>query len=134
MGSGIAEVNARAGISVVVVEVSDTAAEAARDRISASLQRAVDRNKLTEADRDQALDAIVVSTSLEDLADRQLVVEAASEKESIKLDLFTPMFAMSRIAGWSGHIFEQLDGNRLYRPTQEYIGPHDVAYVPLAQR
>ncbi|HPO93367.1 MAG TPA: citrate/2-methylcitrate synthase, partial [Phycisphaerales bacterium] len=52
----------------------------------------------------------------------------------LKLDLFTPMFAMSRIAGWSGHIFEQLDGNRLYRPTQEYIGPHDVAYVPLAQR
>ena len=94
MGSGIAEVNARAGISVVVVEVSDTAAEAARNRISASLQRAVDRNKLTEADRDQALDAIVVSTSLEDLADRQLVVEAASEKESIKLDLFTRIGAI----------------------------------------
>ncbi|MET1132710.1 MAG: 3-hydroxybutyryl-CoA dehydrogenase [Aeromicrobium sp.] len=89
MGSGIAEVNARAGISVVVVEVTDEAATAAHGRIEASLQRAVDRGKLTEQDRDAALEAITVTTDLNDLADRQLVVEAASEKESIKLDLFT---------------------------------------------
>ena len=89
MGSGIAEVNARAGLSVVVVEVSDEAARAARERIEASLQRAVDRGKLSEPDRDATLEAITVSTDLEDLADRQLVVEAASEQESIKLDLFT---------------------------------------------
>lgn len=89
MGSGIAEVNARAGLSVVVVEVSDEAAKAAHERIEASLQRAVDRGKLSEADRDATLEAITVSTDLEDLADRQLVVEAASEQESIKLELFT---------------------------------------------
>lgn len=88
MGSGIAEVNARAGASVVVVEVSDEAAQAARDRIEASLQRAVDRGKLSEADRDATLEAIVFTTDLEALADRQLVVEAASEQEQIKLDLF----------------------------------------------
>ncbi len=52
----------------------------------------------------------------------------------LKLDLFTPMFAMSRISGWSGHILEQLDGNRLYRPAAKYVGPHAVKYVPLAQR
>lgn len=52
----------------------------------------------------------------------------------LKLDLFTPMFAMSRISGWSGHILEQLDGNRLYRPAAKYIGPHDVRYVPIAER
>lgn len=52
----------------------------------------------------------------------------------LKLDLFTPMFAMSRISGWSGHILEQLDGNRLYRPTAKYVGPHGVKYVPIAQR
>lgn len=85
MGSGIAEVNARAGISVVVTEISEEAAEAARGRIGASLQRAVDRGKLTETDRDAALAAVKVSTDLNDLADRQLVVEAASEQESIKL-------------------------------------------------
>lgn len=52
----------------------------------------------------------------------------------LKLDLFTPMFAMSRIAGWSGHILEQLDGNRLYRPAAKYVGPHNVAYVPRDKR
>jgi len=89
MGSGIAEVNARAGLSVVVVEVTEDAATAAHGRIESSLQRAVDRGKLSETDRDAALDAIHVTTDLDALADRQLVVEAASEKESVKLDLFT---------------------------------------------
>ncbi len=52
----------------------------------------------------------------------------------LKLDLFTPMFALSRIGGWSGHIIEQLDGNRLFRPKAEYIGPHAAPYTPLDQR
>ena len=52
----------------------------------------------------------------------------------LKLDLFTPMFAMSRIAGWSGHVIEQLDGNRLYRPAAKYVGPHNVRYVPVGER
>ncbi|MBX3387106.1 MAG: citrate synthase [Phycisphaeraceae bacterium] len=52
----------------------------------------------------------------------------------LKLDLFTPMFAMSRIAGWAGHIIEQLDGNRLFRPKAEYVGPHNEKYVPIAER
>ncbi len=52
----------------------------------------------------------------------------------LKLDLFTPMFALSRIAGWAGHIFEQLADNRLYRPSAEYVGPHDVEYVPTERR
>lgn len=52
----------------------------------------------------------------------------------LKLDLFTPMFAMSRISGWAGHVIEQLDGNRLFRPAAKYVGPHNVPYVPIAQR
>ncbi|MCA9279727.1 MAG: citrate synthase [Phycisphaeraceae bacterium] len=52
----------------------------------------------------------------------------------LKLDLFTPMFALSRIAGWAGHVLEQLDGNRLYRPTTQYVGPHDAPYIPMSQR
>jgi citrate synthase len=52
----------------------------------------------------------------------------------LKLDLFTPMFAMSRISGWAGHVLEQLDGNRLYRPTTKYVGPHDAPYVPIDKR
>lgn len=52
----------------------------------------------------------------------------------LELDLFTPMFALSRIGGWSGHIIEQLSDNRLYRPSADYVGPHEVKYVPIAQR
>lgn len=52
----------------------------------------------------------------------------------LKLDLFTPMFAMSRISGWSGHILEQLDGNRLFRPAAKYVGPHGVGYVNMSSR
>ena len=52
----------------------------------------------------------------------------------LKLDLFTPMFALSRIAGWSGHVIEQLADNRLFRPKAEYVGDHDVPYTPISER
>ncbi|MCA9293179.1 MAG: citrate synthase [Phycisphaerales bacterium] len=52
----------------------------------------------------------------------------------LKLDLFTPMFALSRISGWSGHMLEQLADNRLYRPTVRYVGPHNQPYTPIDQR
>jgi citrate synthase len=52
----------------------------------------------------------------------------------LKLDLFTPMFAMSRVAGWAGHVIEQLSDNRLYRPGAKYIGPHDAPYIPVDKR
>ncbi|MBX3354933.1 MAG: citrate synthase [Phycisphaeraceae bacterium] len=52
----------------------------------------------------------------------------------IDLDLFTCMFAMSRISGWAGHCIEQLDGNKLIRPMAEYTGPHDLKYRPISER
>ncbi len=52
----------------------------------------------------------------------------------LKLDLFTPMFAMSRISGWAGHCIEQLSDNRLFRPKANYIGPHDAPYVAMETR
>jgi citrate synthase len=53
----------------------------------------------------------------------------------IDIDLFTPIFAISRIAGWTAHTIEQLDDNRLIRPRADYIGPpYPEPYVPLAER
>jgi citrate synthase len=49
-------------------------------------------------------------------------------------DLFTPIFAMSRVAGWTAHIFEQCKDNRIIRPLSHYVGPHLRAFVPLDQR
>lgn len=52
----------------------------------------------------------------------------------IPVDLFTPVFAMSRIVGWTAHILEQYDNNRLIRPRAEYVGRRDVPYVPVSDR
>ncbi|GAA1743701.1 3-hydroxybutyryl-CoA dehydrogenase [Aeromicrobium alkaliterrae] len=88
MGSGIVEVNARAGIDVTLVEVSPEAVKAAEARVTSSLDRALGRGKLSQEDYDSTLERIRFTDDLEQLADRQLVVEAASEREDIKLDLF----------------------------------------------
>ena len=53
----------------------------------------------------------------------------------IDVDLFTPIFAVSRISGWAAHVIEQLDDNRLIRPRAEYVGPkYPATYVPMGQR
>jgi citrate synthase len=53
----------------------------------------------------------------------------------IDIDLYTPIFAISRIAGWAAHVIEQLDDNRLIRPRADYIGPeYPSPYIPLEQR
>jgi len=55
-------------------------------------------------------------------------------KLGIPTDLFTPVFAIARVAGWLAHWKEQLEANRIFRPTQIYTGFHDAAYVPIEQR
>ena len=52
----------------------------------------------------------------------------------LETDLFTPMFAAARSAGWTAHIREQYADNRLIRPESEYIGPRDRSYVPIEER
>lgn len=53
----------------------------------------------------------------------------------IDLDLFTPIFAVSRISGWAAHVIEQLDDNRLIRPRADYVGPkYPQKYVPIERR
>ena len=52
----------------------------------------------------------------------------------IPLDLFTPIFAVSRISGWTGHILEQYANNKLIRPRAEYIGQRDLKYTPISER
>ena len=53
----------------------------------------------------------------------------------IAIDLFTPIFAISRVSGWAAHVIEQLDDNRLIRPRAEYLGPaYPALYIPVDQR
>ena len=86
MGSGIAEVNARAGKDVIVVESTPEAVEAARQRLEASLKRAESRGKIESAS--VVLDRIRVGEDLTALADRDIVIEAIVEDEQAKTDLF----------------------------------------------
>lgn len=86
MGAGIAEVSARAGLDVVVVESSTAAADAGRARLEKSLARAEAKGKIDSAAA--VMDRIRVVTDLGDLADRQLVVEAIVEDEDAKTELF----------------------------------------------
>ena len=91
MGSGIAEVCARAGLPVMVREVDAGAVEAGQRRVTTSLDRGVRSGKLTEAERDTALGLIDWTTDLADLADRDLVVEAVMEDEQLKTEVFAGM-------------------------------------------
>ena len=52
----------------------------------------------------------------------------------IPLDLYTPIFAISRISGWTAHILEQYADNKLIRPRAEYVGPRNVPYVAIDER
>ncbi|QLE58698.1 citrate synthase [Nostoc sp. TCL26-01] len=55
-------------------------------------------------------------------------------KMGIPTDLFTPIFAIARVAGWLAHWKEQLEENRIFRPTQVYSGKHEVTYTPIDKR
>jgi 3-hydroxybutyryl-CoA dehydrogenase len=88
MGSGIAEVCARAGAQVVLADQAPDLATASVERITASLQRGVDRGKLAQAEADVALARITPVETLAAMSDRQLVIEAVIEDPETKLKVF----------------------------------------------
>ncbi|HKP44888.1 3-hydroxybutyryl-CoA dehydrogenase [Mycobacterium sp.] len=91
MGSGIAEVSAKAGANVVVFEPTEELVNAGRDRITGSLERAAAKGKLSEGDRDAALGRLTFTTNLADLCDRQLVIEAVVEDATVKGKIFAQL-------------------------------------------
>ncbi|HEX4223555.1 MAG TPA: 3-hydroxybutyryl-CoA dehydrogenase [Pseudonocardiaceae bacterium] len=91
MGSGIAEVCARAGLEVLVNEVNQEALDAGKARVTKSIQRGVRNGKLSEADGDAALARLGFTTDLGDFSDRQIVVEAVAEHEPTKVEIFSTL-------------------------------------------
>jgi 3-hydroxybutyryl-CoA dehydrogenase len=96
MGSGIVEVAARAGQRVVFLEASAELVEAGRHRIETSTLRAVERRRLSEAERQEVLGRISGTTELGDLSDVDLVIEAATEDHGTKLELFRRLDEVTR--------------------------------------
>lgn len=91
MGSGIAEVLARAELDVVVRDIDDAAVESGRQRVEKSLARAVERGKMSHEDCEAALARLHFTTDLSAMADRQIVIEAASENEEVKKIIFSEL-------------------------------------------
>ncbi|NEA07395.1 3-hydroxybutyryl-CoA dehydrogenase [Streptomyces sp. SID10692] len=91
MGAGIAEVCARAGLDTIVCEADRAAADRARERVAVSLERAVQRGKLDRLSAEDALGRLTFTGSLDDLADRRLVVEAVVEDAAAKTEVFTAL-------------------------------------------
>lgn len=91
MGAGIAEVSARAGVDVLVFETTEALITAGRARIVKSLERGVSAGKITERERDAAVGRLTFTTNLADVADRQLVIEAIIEDETVKSHIFAEL-------------------------------------------
>ncbi|HEV3231454.1 MAG TPA: 3-hydroxybutyryl-CoA dehydrogenase [Candidatus Dormibacteraeota bacterium] len=91
MGSGIAEVAARAGLPTVIREPEQDWLDRTRERILRSLDSGVARGKLTQDDRDAAFGRLSFTVSIEDLGDCDVVVEAVPEKIELKRDVFTQL-------------------------------------------
>ena len=91
MGAGIAEVCAKAGADVRVYEPTEELAAAGEARITASLERAVSKGKLPADEREVTLARLSFTTTLSDLSDRQLVIEAIVEDEAVKAKVFAEL-------------------------------------------
>jgi len=88
MGSGIAEVAAKSGFAVRVREINDELLEKGKARIQRSLDRAVEKEKLSAEDRDAAMGRLSFTTDVDELADRDIVIEAIVEELEAKNELF----------------------------------------------
>lgn len=135
MGSGIAEVCARAGRDVIVLEANAEAAEAALGRMTGSLDRAVRSGKLAEDARDTALAGIRLTTDIKEFADRQLVVEAVLEEERAKVAIFKQLDAVvtdpdAILASNTSSIPIMKLGSATSRPAQ-VVGIHFFNPVPV---
>ena len=135
MGSGIAEVSARAGLDVMVREVDEAAAEAGRARLVKSLDRGLSAGKMSEQERDDAVARLNFTTDLADLADRQLVVEAVVEDEAMKVEIFEQLDGVvaaddAILASNTSSIPIMKLGTATQRPEQ-VIGIHFFNPVPV---
>src|SRR3712207_3032991 len=100
MGSGIAEVCARSGVDVTVVEADTERAGRTRANIEKSLDRAVRRGKLEEAARAEALEHLAVTDRLEDAEGADAAIEAIIEDEALKPEMFLRLDSLLPDAAW----------------------------------
>lgn len=134
MGAGIAEVCAKAGSDVIVLETSEEFAEAARKRVAGLIGKGVARGKITQEEADAAVARVRVTTDVTDLADRDLVIEAAPEIESLKVDIFTKLDAVVKPSGILATNTSSLPVIKMAQATSrpgQVVGVHFFNPVPV---
>jgi 3-hydroxybutyryl-CoA dehydrogenase len=127
MGSGIAHVCALAGLDVVLNDVSADRLKAALATINGNMARQVKRKRITEEQRKESLKRIVPAESIEEFADCDFVIEAATEKEEIKRKIFTELCPVLRSDAMIGSNSSSISITRLAAATdrpEKFIGVH----------
>ena len=136
MGSGIAHVCALAGYHVILNDISEDKLKQAIDMIEKNLNRQLKKEIITQQQKQDALSHIQFSTQLEDLSDTHLAIEAATEKEAIKNDIFSDLCRILRpdalIASNTSSISITRLASKTDRP-EKFMGVHFMNPVPVMQ-
>ncbi|MFM7202346.1 MAG: 3-hydroxybutyryl-CoA dehydrogenase [Myxococcota bacterium] len=136
MGGGIAQVAAQAGHQVIVQDITQEAALKGVAKIAKGLDRIIAKGKMTEADRDALMARISTTGDLAGLAQADVVIEAATENEALKLEIFRKLDALCKpeaiLASNTSSISITLLGSVTKRPSQ-VVGMHFMNPVPVMQ-
>jgi 3-hydroxybutyryl-CoA dehydrogenase len=140
MGAGLAEVCARAGLDVLVAVSRPGREDDGRRKVAGSLDRQLRKGKITEDDRDAALARVTFTADLTDFADRQFVIEAGPEQESVKLDVFATLDKVvvdqDAILGSNTSSFPIVQLGRVTDRPGKVVGTHffnPVTVLPLVE-
>ena len=134
MGNGIAQVCAAAGLPVTMVDISDAALARGMSVVSSSLERLVNKQKMTDADRHAALARIATTTDNAKFADCDLVIEAATENEDLKIKILKDICTKIRPAALVATNTSSISITKLAAATDRpdrFIGMHFFNPVPL---
>lgn len=136
MGNGIAHVFASAGFDVTMTDISREALDSALELIRKNLNRQVSRGKITEADQDAALGRIKTSMTLSDLGSHDLIIEAATERETVKVAIFEDLVPHLKpetiLTSNTSSISITRLASRTDRP-EKFMGFHFMNPVPVMQ-
>ncbi|WP_425994213.1 3-hydroxybutyryl-CoA dehydrogenase [Afipia sp. DC4300-2b1] len=136
MGNGIAQISAAAGLQVVMVDISDAAVSRGVSTISGSLDRLVKKEKMTAADRDAVLGRINATTDKSKLSSCDLVIEAATENEELKIKILKDLCANLQPRALVATNTSSISVTRLAAATDRpdrFIGMHFFNPVPVMQ-
>ena len=134
MGNGIAQVCAAAGLDVTLQDIGEAQLERGMNTIAGSLDRLIKKEKIGEADKQATLSRVNTTTNLEDLAAADIVIEAATENEALKLDIFRELDRVCNDGAILASNTSSISLTRIAGVTQraaKVIGMHFMNPVPM---